>query len=420
MSPEVIILIGEIVTVTVDRPLGSRHPRHGDMLYTVNYGYVDGIIAPDGDEQDAYILGVDEPVESFTGRVIAVVRRLDDVEDKWIVAPDDFRATAEEIAETIRFQEQYFRSELITRPEEDNMEKVAKDTFCVIGKLGSSDDGEGFVQKLWADANAHFAEVEPLAKRNADGSLAGCWGAMTDMDYGFKPWTDDFTRGRYLAGIECRNDAVPPAGWRKWIVPGFTALKVKVESGDTFRETLAYMEQSGIELAGAVQDFTDPATGQNYMLFPTSFNDSKDRLIRGFKDSTDQLALCGLHCEHCYMGAWCGGCSSACNACSYATICDDNICPQIKCVREKGIAGCWECPEHLSCVMGFMGTDEGRFAKIMSEFISRHGREAYEKALRAISPEPLKSYDVLCDGVDMNADDACEVLIARLEKMLSQ
>ena len=72
-------VIGTIVTVTVDRPSGSYHPEHKDMYYPLNYGYVEGIVAPDGEEQDAYILGVNEPVDKFTGRIIAVVHRKNDM-----------------------------------------------------------------------------------------------------------------------------------------------------------------------------------------------------------------------------------------------------------------------------------------------------------------------------------------------------
>ncbi|MBQ8172002.1 MAG: inorganic pyrophosphatase [Oscillospiraceae bacterium] len=107
-------MIGDIVTVTVDRPLGSYHPEHPDMYYPVNYGYIKGIMAPDGEEQDAYILGVCEPVKEFTGCVIAVIRRFDDVEEKWVVAPEGVLFTKEEIAEQVRFQEQYFQSEIIS------------------------------------------------------------------------------------------------------------------------------------------------------------------------------------------------------------------------------------------------------------------------------------------------------------------
>ena len=103
-------MIGKIVNVTIDRPMGSCHPRYPDMIYLINYGYVEGIIAPDGEEQDAYILGVDEPISEFVGRVIAVIHRADDVEDKWVVADEKSRYTEEEIRDLTYFQEQYFQS----------------------------------------------------------------------------------------------------------------------------------------------------------------------------------------------------------------------------------------------------------------------------------------------------------------------
>ena len=106
-------MIGDIVTVTVDRPLGSFHPEYTDMYYPINYGYVKGIIAPDGEEQDAYILGVDKPVEEFTGKIIAIVQRSDDIEEKWVVCPENITLNKEEIMDQIRFQEQYFHSEII-------------------------------------------------------------------------------------------------------------------------------------------------------------------------------------------------------------------------------------------------------------------------------------------------------------------
>ncbi len=80
-------MLGKIVKVTVDRPMGTYHPKHKDIYYPINYGYIEGIMASDGEEQDAYILGVNQPVEEFTGKVIAIIHRLNDVEDKWVVAP---------------------------------------------------------------------------------------------------------------------------------------------------------------------------------------------------------------------------------------------------------------------------------------------------------------------------------------------
>ena len=98
------------ITVRIDRPLGSAHPRHPDLIYLVNYGEVEGVLAPDGDWQDAYILGVDEPLTTFTGRRIAVIHRRDDIETKWVVVPEGMRFTAEEIMAAVHFQERYFDS----------------------------------------------------------------------------------------------------------------------------------------------------------------------------------------------------------------------------------------------------------------------------------------------------------------------
>ena len=106
--------LGQRVTVCVDRPLGSCHPRWG-FVYTVNYGYVPGVIAPDGEELDAYVLGVVEPVLEFTGRCIALILRLDDDDDddKLVVVPEGTVLTDDEIRSLTRFQEQFFESRIM-------------------------------------------------------------------------------------------------------------------------------------------------------------------------------------------------------------------------------------------------------------------------------------------------------------------
>ena len=105
-------MLGKTVTVIIDRPMGTYHPKHKDIYYPVNYGYISGIIAGDGEEQDAYVLGVNEPLQEFTGVVTAIIHRIDDVEDKWVVAPEGLTFTKEEIQEQVNFQEQYFQSEI--------------------------------------------------------------------------------------------------------------------------------------------------------------------------------------------------------------------------------------------------------------------------------------------------------------------
>lgn len=106
-------MLGQTVTVFIDRPMGTCHPKHKDIYYPVNYGYIPGVIAGDGEEQDAYVLGVSEPLQEFTGVVIAIIHRFDDVEDKWVVAPEGVTFTKEEILEQVKFQEQYFQSEIV-------------------------------------------------------------------------------------------------------------------------------------------------------------------------------------------------------------------------------------------------------------------------------------------------------------------
>ena len=148
------------------------------------------------------------------------------------------------------------------------IEKCVKESFSVIGKEGSTLDGPGFIQRLWADANAHFGEVQPLAKTDEAGNLAGIWGAMSDLSCSFRPWEDGFSRGLYLAGVECEDDAEAPDGWTKWIIPGFEYLRAECESENTFSEVLDYLDRNQIPLAGAVHDFTCPVSGKNYMFFP--------------------------------------------------------------------------------------------------------------------------------------------------------
>ena len=124
------------------------------------------------------------------------------------------------------------------------------------------------VPKLWEAANSRFAEVAGLAKTNPDGSLAGVWGVMTDISRSFMPWEDGFSRGLYLAGVECRADTAAPEGWTRWDVPGFEYVRVIVDASDVFQRTLAALAEKGLTLAGAVHDFTDPATGRMFMCFP--------------------------------------------------------------------------------------------------------------------------------------------------------
>ena len=102
------------VKVIVDRKMGTYHPKHKNLYYPINYGYIPGIMGGDGEEQDAYILGVEQPIDEFEGEVIAVIQRINDVEDKWVVA-SSYEYTDEQIERAIAFQEQYFQHKLIRK-----------------------------------------------------------------------------------------------------------------------------------------------------------------------------------------------------------------------------------------------------------------------------------------------------------------
>lgn len=99
------------IRVVVDRPIGYQH---GSLTYPVNYGYIPGCFAEDGEEQDVYILGVEKPVDVFVGQVIAAIHRCNDCEDKLVAAPVGQFFHQGEIAAAVHFQERYFESKVIS------------------------------------------------------------------------------------------------------------------------------------------------------------------------------------------------------------------------------------------------------------------------------------------------------------------
>jgi inorganic pyrophosphatase len=104
--------LGKAVTVNIDRPLHSKHPKHG-FIYELNYGFVPGSISPDGEELDAYIIGPNIPLKIFKGICIAVIHRTNDDDDKLVVVPENMNVTDDEIRTATHFQEQFFKSEII-------------------------------------------------------------------------------------------------------------------------------------------------------------------------------------------------------------------------------------------------------------------------------------------------------------------
>lgn len=104
--------LGNTVKIKIDRPLGTKHPKHG-FVYSINYGYVAETIAPDGEEVDAYVLGIFDPIDEFEGECIAIIHRTNDNDDKLIVVPKGRNYSNEQIQALTEFQERFFKSEII-------------------------------------------------------------------------------------------------------------------------------------------------------------------------------------------------------------------------------------------------------------------------------------------------------------------
>lgn len=100
--------LGKTVKIKIDRPIGTFHK---GMVYPVNYGYIPGVYADDGEELDVYLLGIDEPVSEYECRIIAVIYRKNDSEDKLVGVPDGMHLTKTDIETAVHFQEQWFDTE---------------------------------------------------------------------------------------------------------------------------------------------------------------------------------------------------------------------------------------------------------------------------------------------------------------------
>lgn len=109
-----IFFLNKIVSVIIDRPLGSKHPKH-EMIYPINYGYIPNTISGDGEELDAYILGIQTPLTQFTGKCIAIIHRTNDNDDKLIIVPEDMNFSDNEIEQHTHFQEQFFNHKIIRK-----------------------------------------------------------------------------------------------------------------------------------------------------------------------------------------------------------------------------------------------------------------------------------------------------------------
>lgn len=152
------------------------------------------------------------------------------------------------------------------------MKIVSLPQIAIIGKQGLCTKDKNVAQALWKEANTHFEEIASLGMKEKDASYVGFWGAMSDETMAYLPWSDHYTCGYYLAGLEVYIDTKAPIGWTKWILPARTYLKVLLDPKHYMETFQAVIHQTipklNMRLCGAVCEFIDPSTQTNYLLFP--------------------------------------------------------------------------------------------------------------------------------------------------------
>lgn len=150
---------------------------------------------------------------------------------------------------------------------------IEKQRFSVIGKMGEgfSSESSKWIPPLWHEANKNFVEISNLAKLDAEGNIVGIWGAMSDVSGNFERWKEE---GKYLAGCEVTDDATPPNGWTKWIIPAFKYVVTKCTQ-DSYQNILNhmlsdYLPKNNYQIVGAIQEFYNPkdSSGELYLYFP--------------------------------------------------------------------------------------------------------------------------------------------------------
>lgn len=131
----------------------------------------------------------------------------------------------------------------------------------------------------------------------------------------------------------------------------------------------------------------------------------KTALVAAAREGLDPIAYCGFSCNHCFLGKWCGSCRSDYNCCSFATIGEDGVCPNVKCCQEKSLDGCYECPELPTCTIGFYTpeNDGANASKAQALFIAKHGKQVFlhvHDRLHELYPDFKKTQEVLGDSVE--------------------
>ncbi|MCI1244767.1 MAG: DUF3795 domain-containing protein [Bacilli bacterium] len=263
-------------------------------------------------------------------------------------------------------------------------ETIRKKAFAVIGKEGSTEDGEGFIPRLYEAAEKGFGAIKSFVRRGEDGLPEGMYGLMSDFSRSYKPWEDHFSKGLYLAGYETNGPVRNvPEGWAVWNVKEQDYIFVRLEKGDKYEKVFNdfidyYIPLEMKTLSGAVFDYSLANRGERCLLFPV-----KEAHYKKLDDpSKAHLARCGLLCSYCFFSA-CPGCEEGDCRCAYGYWCPDHVCLNVRCAKEKGLAGCYACPELEGCKFGLYAT-ENKSAKGSALFVKKHGKEDLVKAVEGM------------------------------------
>lgn len=189
--------LGKTIEIKIDRPIGSAHPKHLDLVYPINYGYIPGVLGGDGEELDVYLLGVSKPIKEYKARVIGIVHRHNDVEDKLVAAPEGTIFTQTEIAEAVHFQEQYYESEIETIPKLNFISKelINKGWSCDKKYCVTTTDGVKYLLRVTPkEKSENRAEMFRMQQQVAALGVSMCkpveFGKCDEGVYTVQTWVD--------------------------------------------------------------------------------------------------------------------------------------------------------------------------------------------------------------------------------------
>lgn len=199
----------------------------------------------------------------------------------------------------------------------------------------------------------------------------------------------------YLIGLKCSTSALAPEGFKKVVIPSFDYW-IKETSEKDYESLVGEMKTyfipvEGYELIGRPFDFLDLNSYKKYLYFPVMANP----ILPKRSDLTAKIAPCGLHCGYCFFSS-CEGCLSSNNKCSYGAFQPGGVCPNVKCSKDKGLEGCYECDKLENCEFGFYSCKPGN-AHASALFIKKHGKKEFEEAIKKLMGREKPYYTLMIE-----------------------